>query len=161
MEKFYKLGEKAATFTDVSTGLSIDPGQVIKVSIKQAASSRFKRAVAGGHIVIASKEDYSNFLNSKEESEKVSEQSDKDALLKRVAELEKENEEKAERIKELEGDEEDEIDFDSMEKEDLISYAQENSESLGYSDEDIENLSSMKRGKIIKELKEKTKQSKK
>ena len=51
MGKFVKLGKKASFFRDSNLDISITPGEVVELNVKQLNSSKIRRALNGGHLV--------------------------------------------------------------------------------------------------------------
>ena len=50
-EKKFKLGAKASSFVDMSTGKKVLPGASVEFTKKEMKSAHFKNAVSGGHLV--------------------------------------------------------------------------------------------------------------
>lgn len=64
MAKYVKLGEKALSFSDpFADDFTISGKQVKKLSATQETSPGVQRALAGGHLVPASKEEFDAFEN--------------------------------------------------------------------------------------------------
>lgn len=54
MAKIYvKLGKKASSFRDQASNITILPGQVVGLDVKQQNSKKIKAALSGGHLVYA------------------------------------------------------------------------------------------------------------
>ena len=87
--KYIKLGEKANSFYDPTTGLSLVPGEVKEVPNTFLTTMRARRFLKGGGIYISSKEEFVEF----EEKKKMT--------FKKLAEKKAENE-KAKKKKEKE-----------------------------------------------------------
>ena len=51
MGKFVKLGKKASFFRDSNLDISITPGEVVELNVKQLNSAKIRRALNGGHLV--------------------------------------------------------------------------------------------------------------
>ena len=51
MGKFVKLGKKASFFRDSNLYISITPGEVVELNVKQLNSAKIRRALNGGHLV--------------------------------------------------------------------------------------------------------------
>ncbi len=60
-EKYVKLGEKANSFYDPSTGLSLVPNEVKEVPGSFLRSQRTRRFLKGGGIAYASKEEFNEY----------------------------------------------------------------------------------------------------
>lgn len=56
--RFVKLGEKASSFSDATSGLKLAPGQVVELSRKHKNSRRVINAIKAGHLDYADLEDY-------------------------------------------------------------------------------------------------------
>lgn len=57
--KYLKLGDKASSFYDMATGLQISGKEIVKVSETYIVQGRkTKNALAGGHLVYATEEEY-------------------------------------------------------------------------------------------------------
>lgn len=61
---FLKLGEHASMFFDPTSMVKILPGQVVSANAKQQQSKKLKRARNAGHIVIATQDEYDDYLKS-------------------------------------------------------------------------------------------------
>ena len=57
MAQYVKLGSKASFFRAASIDLSIAPGEVVALNVKQMNNRLVKRALQGGHLVLTAKED--------------------------------------------------------------------------------------------------------
>ena len=51
MGKFVKLGKKASFLRDSILDISITPGEVVELNVKQLNSAKIRRALNGGHLV--------------------------------------------------------------------------------------------------------------
>ena len=51
MGQFVKLGKKASFFRDSNLDISITPGEVVELNVKQLNSAKIRRALNGGHLV--------------------------------------------------------------------------------------------------------------
>ena len=61
---YYKLGEQAEVFYDASLRILIRKGEVLEFD-KAPKSKKFNMAKAGGHISMASKAEYDDYMASK------------------------------------------------------------------------------------------------
>ena len=128
MAKFVKLGKKAASFSDPYSQFSISGKQVKKLTPKQQTSPKVARALQGGHLVPATKDEWDAFEEKvvNEKKTEVSRKSDENRRLKeRIEELEGENKE----LKEALGQDDDEPTaeerFQELTKAKLVAYYKE------------------------------------
>lgn len=75
MAKYVTLGSKAEIFYDPTTRLKVLKGQVVKVDNKAKFSKKINAAIAGGHLVNVTKQQYEDYisdlgLDTKKETEK-------------------------------------------------------------------------------------------
>ena len=106
MAKYIKIGKKArgGSFYEAGTKVSVYGGKVQKVTEQQLKHPRVQRAMASGHIVETTKEEYDKFMEANAAA------AEKAAKAEAAAES---NEEKAEAQK----------DISKMNKSELIEYA--------------------------------------
>ena len=126
MAKIVKIGEHASFFYDPTSKVQLVPGEVIELNKRQEHSKKIKKALQGGHLVLASKEEVEAFKNG----EPLEKEVDKNWLesfdptdSKAVSKLK--NDELKELIKYTSDEEYDEDDFDDMKKADLIAELEE------------------------------------
>lgn len=62
MAKYVKLGKKAEIFFDPTTRTKILKGQVVKLEDRRKFSKKISAAIAGGHLIHASKEDFNDYM---------------------------------------------------------------------------------------------------
>jgi len=64
MAKYVKCGKKAFGFSDPYSGFNIARGEVKQIiSIREKKSGKIKSALAGGHLMLATEEEYKTFIN--------------------------------------------------------------------------------------------------
>ena len=63
MAKYVKLGDKAESFYDPTTKTKVLKNQVVKLEGKGKFSKKITAALAGGHLVNCTEEDYKDFLS--------------------------------------------------------------------------------------------------
>jgi hypothetical protein len=96
MPKFVKLGKKAASFADPYSELTLAGEAVKKLTPRQQTSPKILRAIQGGHLLPASKEEYDNWEDRRisQKKDSVSKKIDENKKLKeKIAELEGANKE--------------------------------------------------------------------
>lgn len=73
MAKYVKLGKKAECFYDSYVKLKVLKREVIELTKKQEVSPKVRRAIQTGHLEVATKDDYNDYIgeveNPKEETE--------------------------------------------------------------------------------------------
>ena len=94
---FLKLGEHASMFFDPTSMVKILPGQVVAVNAKQQQSKKLKKAKNAGHVIVATADEYEDYLAGVKEkaapaSEEDTEEVDiysmkKSALVKHASEV--------------------------------------------------------------------------
>ena len=62
MAIYVKLGEKAESFYDPTTGTLVSKHEVVILTDKAKFSNKIKKAIAGGHLVSATKQDYEDYI---------------------------------------------------------------------------------------------------
>lgn len=130
MAKYVKLGSKAHSFSDPTTGVKLVPGEVTKLTATQEISKRIIMAIKGGHLEKVNKDEYERYLSGNTD---IDEQDD-DAIT--VDSLNKETKEQlVKRIVEL-SDEHDESDLKKKNKNQLIDIVMELMEEEEEEDED-------------------------
>lgn len=65
MAKYAKLGDKANSFSDPTSGLNLKNKDVVELTPSNLSSKRVKKALNGGHLEYAEKSDYTEFQASK------------------------------------------------------------------------------------------------
>ena len=61
-KSYIKLGPRAESFSDPVTDLSLAGKEVRELTPKMASSARIKGAISGGHLSIATEQDYKVFM---------------------------------------------------------------------------------------------------
>ena len=99
-QKYLKMGEKASGFADPSTLVHLSGKEVIKVSTTELKAPKVKKALLGGHLVIADEEEYEAWVKFEASTRK----GPKASATVVNAEMKKENEALKDRIAELEAE---------------------------------------------------------
>lgn len=161
---YVKLGNKAENFSDPITGFTIVKGEVKELNAAEVNSLKIKRALTGGHLAHASKDDFKEFEKKMADSEKSIKKSapgnskeleeENKALRKQITvleenieELEDENKELKEELEGLKGG--DQPSFEEMTKEQLVEYYKKTYE---VSEEDLKVFSKKNKEGMIEEL---------
>lgn len=138
-QKYLKMGEKAGCFADPATLVHLSGNEVIKVSTTELRAPKVKKALLGGHLVLAEEEEYNTWVKFE-----ASTRSGPGASAIVVnAEMKKENKALKERIAELEAEQEPEKEpdekpfFKNMNQKALIKYYKANYE---VSEEEVETF---------------------
>ena len=167
---YVKLGQKAESFSDPISRFEIAGPEVKELSKSQRASLKTARAITGGHLAHASKEEFEAWEKESKKaiakmasSSKVEAGSDKELkkqikildeeiedLTKEVKDLTEENETLKEEIAELKESTDDEIDYDKFEtKDDLVDHYKDTYE---VDDDAIKKFSKLSRDAMVAEL---------
>lgn len=152
MAKYVKLGKKAASFADPYSELTLAGKDVKELTPKQQVSPKVQRALLGGHLVTATKEEFETW--SKKESGFKAE-----VAVKKTAEMNKlktENEELKGRIAELEEamgkkapEKAPEDKFSGMVEQELIKYYKDNYE---VTKEEVATFKKLEKTEMVVEL---------
>lgn len=74
MAKYVKLGKKAEIFFDPTTRTKVLKNQVVKLENRDKFSKKITAAIAGGHLVNSTKEEYNDYLEDNQLIENTQEQ---------------------------------------------------------------------------------------
>jgi len=161
---YIALNEGINSFMDPATLFNISGKQIKEIGVSQANSFHVKKALRGGHLIKMTEEAY-KIYTEKQKKESIINKADsdkseyieqlknqlsevveeRDVAKKRVNFLEQENSELRLKIESID-DDDDSIDFESMNKAEIKEYINENYE---LTDEDISKIESLNKQPLI------------
>jgi len=158
-KKYVKLGPKADVFMDIETHLTVTKGQVVLLTLRNERSKRIQKALRGGHLVSASKDEYVAYRDTLEplsddeiikdhESEMGKKATEIKKLKAKIIDLEKENASQKDEILELKatGDE-----FEDMTNPELVDYI---NNTWKLTDEDKKAIKKFRKQELLDYIKE-------
>jgi len=147
MKKYVKLGSKAEVFHDPYSDLLVNKNHVVLLTGRALSSLKVKKALNTGHLVRSSEDEFEEFISTKTPVD--TNLSDTTSLKKALDSKEAENRELREKLALLETGDDDEGDFEGMNKTELIEYYQENYE---VDDDELTRFKKLKRKEMVNEL---------